>query len=135
MSNNLSYYASDKLIDHLTGKASYTSPTVYVALSSTTPTVSGTNVTEPSGGSYARVTTSASTWNSAASGATTNALAITFPQATADWASGSNFTYGVLYDAPTGGNMLGFGLISVAKSVLSGDQANISAASLSITFN
>ena len=135
MSNNLSYYASDKLIDHLTGKTAYTMPTVYVGLSSTTPTVSGTNITEPSSGSYARVATTGSTWNAAASGSTTNALTITFPTATADWLAQAPLTDIVLYDASTSGNFLGFGATSVAKAILNGDVASFPASSVTITFN
>lgn len=128
-------YLSNKLLDHQTGKAAYTMPTVYVALSSTTPTTAGANITEPSGGSYARVATSAATWNSAASGATSNAAAITFPTASADWLTGSNLTYGVLYDASTAGNVLGYGALTVSKNVLNGDTASIAIGGLTITLS
>lgn len=126
-------YLSNKLIDHTLGKTSYTMPTVYVGLSSTAPTLAGTNVTEPSGGAYARVATSGSTWAAAASGATSNALAITFPTATADWLSGANLTYGLFYDAATSGNLLGFGVLSVARPVLNGNIATIPVGGLTRT--
>lgn len=127
------YYLSNKLIDHQLGKTSYTMPTVYVGLSSTTPALAGTGITEPSGGSYARVATSGATWNAAASGATSNAAAITFPTATADWVSAANLTYGVLYDASTAGNVLGYGVLTVAKNVLNGDTASIAIGGLTVT--
>lgn len=130
-----STYLANKLLDHQVGKTAYTMPTVYVGLSSTTPAVGGTGVTEPSAGSYARVTTSAATWATAASGATSNAAAITFPTATADWVSGSNLTYGLLYDAATGGNLLGFGALTVAKNVLNGDTASIAIGNLTVTLS
>lgn len=130
-----STYLANKLLDHQVGKTAYTSPTVYVGLSSTTPAIAGTGVTEPSTGSYARVTTSAATWATAASGSTSNAAAITFPTATADWASGSNLTYGVLYDAATGGNLLGYGALTVAKNVLNGDTASIAIGALTVTLS
>lgn len=126
-------YLANKLLEHQVGKTAYTMPTVYVALSSTAPTVGGTNVTEPSGGAYARVATSGATWGTAASGAITNAAAITFPTATADWLSASNLTYGVLFDASSGGNCLGYGVLAVAKNVLSGDTASIAIGDLDIT--
>ena len=135
MSNSFSTYLADKVIDHITGKTSYTAPTVYVGFSSTTPTTAGTNITEPSGGAYARVATTGSTWNAASANSTTNALAITFTTATADWLSGANLTYGVLYDAPTAGNFLGLGVLSVAKNVLNGDTVSIPVAGLTITLN
>jgi hypothetical protein len=129
------YYLANKLLDHQVGKANFTMPTVYVGLSSTTPTLAGGNITEPSGGSYARATTSAATWASAASGATTNAQVITFPTATADWVGGANLTYGVLYDALTGGNVLGYGALTVAKDVLNGDTPSIAIGDLDITLS
>jgi hypothetical protein len=130
-----STFLNNKLIDVSTGKTSYTPPTVYVALSSTTPAVAGTGVTEPSGGSYARVTTSGATWNAAASSTTTNASAITFPTASADWASGSNMTHFVFYDAASAGNMLGFGSLTTAKAILNGDTASFAPSALSITLS
>ena len=130
-----SYYLTDKLIDHSDGKTSYTMPTVYVGLSDSTPALNGTGVTEPSSGSYARVVTSGSTWNAASAGTTTNASAITFPTATGDWLSGANLTYAVLYDASTGGNLLGYGLLTAAKSCLNGDTVSIAAGNISITLS
>jgi 2-keto-4-pentenoate hydratase len=126
-------YLANKLLDHQLGKAAFTMPTVYVALSSTTPTTAGGNITEPSGGSYARVATSAATWNSAASGSTSNAAAITFPAATADWSAGANLTYGVLYDASTAGNVLAYGALTVAKNCLNGDTVSIAIGGLTVS--
>lgn len=131
----ISTYLANKLLDHQTGKASYTMPTVYVGLSSTTPTAGGTNVTEPSGGSYARVATSASDWGVAASGAITTAATLTFPTATADWLTGSNLTHAVLYDGSSGGNMLSFGALTTAKNCLNGDTLAIPVGDLDITLS
>lgn len=131
----ISTYLSNKLLDHQLGKTAYTSPTVYVALSTTLPTAAGGNVTEPSTGSYARVATSAATWNSAASGQSTNAAAVNFPTATADWASGTALAYGVLFDAATGGNMLGFAALAVSKSVLNGDSVSLAAGAIVVTLS
>lgn len=128
-------YLASKLVDHQLGKTSYTMPTVYVGLSTTTPVLAGTGATEPVGGSYARVATSGATWNAAVNGATSNAALITFPTASADWASAANLTYGVLYDASSGGNMLGFGLLTVAKNILNGDTASIAIGGLTVTIS
>lgn len=129
------YYATNKVIDHLTGKTSYTMPTVYVGLSSTTPTLSSGNITEPSTGSYARITTSGTTWSAASGGTTSNAAVLTFPTATADWVSAANLTYGLMYDASTSGNLLGYGALSVAKNCLNGDTVSIAIGGLTITFS
>src|SRR5262245_41287462 len=70
--------------------------TLWIGLSSTTPTEAAGNFTEPSGGSYARVSTAAADW-AAASGTAPATKATsttkTFPTATADWVSGANLTY------------------------------------------
>lgn len=125
-------FLANKLLELQTGKTAYTLPTVYLALSSTTPTSTGTNVTEPSGGAYARVATSG-LWGTAAAGSISNTSAITFPAATADWAAAANMTYGVLYDASTAGNCLGYGALTVAKNVLNGDTASIAIGGITIT--
>lgn len=131
----LTTYTANKLIDHLNGKTSFTMPTVYVGLSSTTPAVGGTGVTEPSGGAYARKATTGSTWNAAASGSATNAAAITWTAASADWVSGANLTYGVLYDALTAGNLLGYGVLSTPRPVLSGNVASLAIGALTVTMS
>ena len=126
-------FLANKLLEHQLGKTAYTMPAVYLALSSTTPALAGTGVTEPSGGAYARVATTGATWGTAAAGSITNAAAITFPTATADWATAANMTYGVLYDASTAGNCLGYGALTVAKNVLNGDTASIAIGGITIT--
>lgn len=127
-------YLELKLLDHLFTDSGYTPPaTLYVALSSTTPSDDGTGVTEPSGGSYARVATTAADWSAAtgtAPASKTNTATIAFPTATADWASGSDLTHWVLYDAATVGNMLAFEALTTAKPVLSGDTAYFPASTL-----
>lgn len=127
-----STYLSNKLLELQVGKTAYTLPTVYLALSSTTPAAAGTGVTEPATGSYARVATTG-VWGTAAAGSISNTSSITFPTATADWASGSNMTYGVLYDAASGGNMLGYGTFTTAKNVLNGDTCSIATGGVTIT--
>jgi hypothetical protein len=102
-------YAENKILDHVFGKATFTPPTIYVALSSADPTDAGTGLTEPSGGGYARVATAAGDWNTAASGAIDNANDIQFPTATAAW---SNLSHFALMDAASGGNLIGHGTIT-----------------------
>ena len=131
------------LLNSLFGKTSNfgalaSAPTIYVGLSSTTPAEDGTNVTEPSGGAYARVSTAAGDWNTATLADPSlidNANAITFPTATADWVSGADLTHAVLYDAASAGNFLGFGALGTAKPVTNGDTAEIAAGDLDITLD
>ena len=83
--------------------------TVYVGLSSTPPTTSGGNVTEPSGGGYARVSSINTNWIENSNGGVQNNSTITFPTSTGSWGTENYF---VVYDAPTGGNLLFFGTIT-----------------------
>lgn len=131
MAGNLSDYAENKILDHSVGKASWTSPTIYVALYTVAPTDS-TSGTEVSGGSYARVTTSASTWNSASAGATSNASAIVFPTASASWGT---VTAVALVDASTAGNIVWYGTLTSNKTVDSGDTFQFAAGALTLSLN
>lgn len=101
----LSHYTANKLLDWLRGKTAMpTLPTVYVALFTAVPADDGTGGTEVSVGSYARKVTAASDWTAAANSAAVNANSIAFAAATAD--QNGIVGYG-LYDALTGGNLLG----------------------------
>ena len=122
------------ILDHFTGKATWTAPTaIYAGLSSTTPTKAGGNVTEPSAGAYARIQITAAQFDTAASSATTTNADKSFPQATADWLSGNDLTDLVLYDAVSAGNFLAFKAFTTAKPVNNGDTAKILTGDLDIS--
>ena len=132
----LSTALKNAILDEVFGAVDYTAETdIYIGLSSTTPTVTGTNVTEPSGGSYARVqkTNNATNWPSASGGAKSNGTAITFPTATGDWVSGADLTHVVLYNAASSGTFLGYGALTTPKPVLNGDTASYAIGELDIT--
>ena len=128
----ISDYLENKLLDHVFGATSYSAPaTLYVALSTTTPTDSG-NVTEPTSGAYARVavTNNTTNWPNASSGSKSNGVAITFPQATALWGTLTHF---VIYDAASNGNMIGFGALGASRTVDFGDVPSFAIGQLTIT--
>lgn len=126
-----------KLLDHVLNDPAYTpAATHYIGLSSTTPTEAGGNITEPSGGAYARVATTNADW-SAASGTApaqkTNTATFTFPTATADWVSAANLTHFVIFDDITLGtaaHVVAFGALTTAKPVLNGDTPSFGAGAL-----
>ena len=120
-------YAKNKILDHYTGKAAWTMPTVYVALFVGDPEGAGTEV---SGGSYARKATAGADWNSASGRATSNANALTFPQATGSWGT---VDYFALYDDDTGGNRIGSGALSQSKTIGSGDTASFASGELDVS--
>ena len=132
---NISDYLANELLDHIFGKGAYTPPTnIYVELSTTAPTDAGTNVTPPSGNNYSRKQTAPADWNASSVGASRiidNAVAIEFAEATGDWGTLSHFA---LFDAPSGGNFLGWGALATSKAVGSGDTARFAAGDLDVSF-
>lgn len=127
---SFSNYAENKILDHSVGKASWTMPTAYIALSTADPTEDGSGLAEPSGGAYARKSTAAGDWNSAASGAISNANALAFAQATADWGVITHFA---LMDASSGGNMIAHGALDESRDVKNGDTFQFAAGDIDIS--
>lgn len=86
---------------------------VFLGLSKTTPTVSGTGITEPSSAAgYTRIElTNLSIPNT---GVITNNSEVSFPKSSAEWGTITHF---VLFDAATGGNFLLSERLSKPRSV------------------
>lgn len=127
---------ANNILDLAFSKATNGFPaTMYIGLSSTTPTNTGTNVTEPSGGGYARVavTNNATNWPAASARSKANGTAITFPAATADWVAGVNLTHWVIYDASTAGTFVAWGAITTPAPVLNGTQPSFAVGAITIT--
>ena len=115
-------YLENKLLAHTFSNTAYTSPsTVYVALYTVAPTDSTTG-TEVTGGGYVRQSASF----------TTNASAIEWPTATADY--GTVVAVAVL-DASSSGNMLAFAALDTNKTISTGDVFRIPTGDLDITLN
>lgn len=109
----------NSLLDHVFRNQSYTPPaTVYVGLFTAAPTDAYTSGvptgTEVSGGSYARTS---ATFGAAASGSITNSGTVTFPTSSAAWNSGSNITHFGVFEASSGGTMIGWGSITTPQAV------------------
>lgn len=140
----MSDFLENKLIDQLfRGQTAPTTTTLYVGLLTAAPSDTGGG-TEVSGGSYARVavTSSLANWagtqsagstvaSSGTGGATSNNAAITFPTPGATWGTVTHFG---IYDAASGGNLLFYGALTIAKTINQSDTVTFPAASLSITF-
>ena len=126
-----SNYLENKIRDHINGVATYTPPaTVYFGLHTANPGEAGT-IGEVTGGAYARASllNSSTGFNAAVSGAATNALAVQFPDATANWGTISFYSK---WDALTAGNCLEYGALTANKIISSGDPGpRFNAASLS----
>ena len=106
-------------------------PTQYwLGLSSTSPGVDGTGVSEPSGGTsgYARV--QLTTLSEPTYGTISNTGAVSFNESTAPWGT---MTHYVIYDAPTSGNLLMFGALTISRAVEQNTVITIRAEELTIT--
>ena len=108
----------------------------------------GTAQVEPSGGSYARVSVTASLANwsgtqgagttvasTGTSGTTSNNGAITFPAPTADWVTGTERIWGwAMYDASSGGNCWEWAPLTALQAVTNGQAApSFAAGTLQVT--
>ena len=132
MPGSKSDYLENKILDHVIGGVGFIAPTfLYVALYTVAPTDSGGG-TEVTGGSYARklVVNNLAQWPAAVGGAKSNANAITFITATANWGTIVAFA---LFDAGSGGNMLYWGDLVVSKVINSGDTAKFNAGDIDVT--
>ncbi len=119
-------FLENKLVAHTFSNTAYTSPgTVYLGLYTVAPTDSSTG-TEVTGGGYARQTAALTTTGNAA----TNASAIEFPTATANY--GTVVAVAIL-DASSSGNMLAYAALASNKTIETGDVLRIPAGDLDIT--
>jgi len=111
-----------EILDHVFKVGSYTAATnLYVALCTSTVLDSNTGTTiagELSGGAYARKR--CNTWETASGGSTTNAIVLTFAQATADWGVVTHFA---VCDHSSTGGVIVHGAVNTTKNVGSGDTA------------
>ena len=101
----------------------------YIGLSSTTPNLAGTNVTEPlttSGYNRIKLTSLGSPIN----GEITNSAAISFDESTAPWGTMTHF---VVFDALTGGNLLMYDKLSTSRNVETATIVTIKKGSLKLT--
>lgn len=130
---SLSDYLENKILDHIFMNTSYTMlANIWVGLSTADPLDDATGLAEPSGGSYARVSTDGAAWDAAASGALDNGTDLTFPTATGSWGIITHFA---LFDAASAGNMLAHGQLTVSKTVGSGDTVKFAAGDLDVTLD
>ena len=132
-SGGMSDYLAGSMLDHIFKTAVYTAATtLYVGLSDATidDDTTGSDVSEPADGAYARV--ACNTWDAAASGATENTAAITFAKATASWGTITDF---FMADHLSTGNMLFYEAADASKAVGTNDTVQFDAGSFDITID
>ena len=145
MASGKSAYLSEKIRDEVMGAEAFSAPAnLYFALWTTTAGTDmdayhGGTAGEVSGGSYDRVQKTNNTTNFASisgEAAKVNSNAITFPTATANWNSGSAIPQSAMFDGnakTSGDNLLIWGDLTTARTVLNGDTAQWSTGAWSWT--
>lgn len=131
----MSDYLEGELIKHIFRTGSFTKPTALaVGLFTAAPSDVGGG-TEVTGGSYARAALNPLDANWAApvggNGVTSNSSTITFATPSANW---GNVTHFGIFDAASGGNLLLWGSLTIAKTINQGDAVTFPAGSLTVTF-
>ena len=127
------YYQANRILDNAFGATSFTpAGTMYFGLSTTSIAAAGTGATEPSGGAYARASAAnnKTTWGTAASGALTNLISISFPESTASWGT---ITHVFISDALTAGNMMYYTALSPTRTVQSTTTVLFAASAITVT--
>jgi hypothetical protein len=120
---SISNYAENKILDHVTGEASWTMPTtVYVKLHTGDPGEAATS------NAATETTRKAATWSAASSGSIAT-------DATIEWTNVSTtetYTHWSLWDNSTAGNALWTGALSASAAVTAGDTFQITSLTLSL---
>lgn len=100
----ITIYEANRVLDMTFGKIGTPDNNIYIGLSTTPITNSGTGVTEPVGGGYSRVmiTNNKTSFTTATNGRLKNAIEIKFPESTIEWGT---IRYIFIADALTGGNI------------------------------
>lgn len=120
-------YFDKKLLDNLTGVASYSPPTLYLGLFTADPTVAGLLTSEVTGGSYARLSLAGIMGAADPTGFCVNTSAITIGPASAAWGT---VTFLGIMDALTSGNMIWPGVPSSPRTINTGQTFQIPAGQL-----
>lgn len=132
----ISTYLVNALLDLMFRNTAYSAPDTYVALCDATAgdDDTGSTISEPSGGGYARVQVnpnggSSPTWDLASAGVVDNTHDVEFPAVTGDW--GTIVAVAVV-DAATAGNLLFYANDLEDQAVSTGDTAKFGAGALDI---
>lgn len=127
-------YLENKLLDHIFNDSSFSAPTPWLALCTTTPTdaSTGSTIVEASYTGYARLQIAGSDMSAAASGSKTNSSALTFAACTGGTSTVQSWA---ICDASTTGNMLVWG--TCTSTVISTTQtpATIAVGGLVVTLD
>ena len=139
--SGFSDYMRTKIRKHIFKATAYSMPSVLaVSLHKSDPTNANNTSTEVSsagGSNYARVAcnpSSTTNWteDGTDTGKVSNAVDLTFPTAGTNWGV---ITYFALYDATTGGNLIGSNALTNSKTINTGDVFKFLAGDLTVTIS
>lgn len=120
---SISNYAELKLLDHVTGRASYTMPTnVYIKLHTADAGEDGTTA------AAANTSRQAATWSAASSGSIVTNATVTWTNVSTT----ETYTHWSLWDNATAGNCLWTGALSASAAVTAGDTFQITSLTLTL---
>ena len=120
------------ILDHLTGRATYSQPTTYLALFEGDPLGAGAETETAGANGYARQPLAAA-MSAASGGSITNGTAaILFGPSTTAWGT---VDYFAVYDASTGGVKMGGAALGASKVVGIGDSVNFATSQLTFTLD
>lgn len=123
MPANLSSYGSSYIAGMFFGAQNAIPANLYLGLLTVAPdpTNTGSQVFEPIGNGYARVTVAntATNWNVPQGGVVTNKTTIQFPAATGDWGS---VTHYAIFTAATAGEFYLYASFDLPRRIVSGNQ-------------
>jgi hypothetical protein len=123
--------AEAKVLDHVFGLATYTTPTLYLGVSTSDPTETGGGLSEPVGNGYARIATDPADWERFVN-VVDNANELTFAEATGSWGTITHFA---LYDAASAGNLVIYGALTTARSISAATTLRFPATNLTFTLD
>lgn len=129
MAGSASDYLENLLLNQIVGKSP--SESRYIALLTAAPddADTGSTIVEPVAMNYARITTTAASWNTASGGSVSNAAILTSNVASGDW---GEITHWAVCTAATAGEVLVWGEVTVPKTVLTEDSFSFGAGALII---
>jgi hypothetical protein len=126
----LTNYTEKKVLDHVLKTASYSPPaTVYLGLSTANPLHDGSGWANPTYTGYAR---KALTFAAAGSRAIVQTGAVTFDQCTA---GSSTVTHWGIWDQLSGGNLMAYGALAVAKGIVAGNTPSVASGQAQVSFS
>jgi len=131
-SGYISDYLALKMLDFAFRNQAFAQPNIHIALATVNiaDSMTGSTITEPEGGSYARVDFAA--WSAASDGALSNSNTVTFLDATDSWGT---ITAMALLDAASAGNLLMYDNAITDQAVAAGDTVEFSTGDLDITLD